>query len=90
MAKWQKTINIKQFLGEDTSREAVETAARGIFGLLEIHYPNWETGDDRALADIMFNLEGARDDKDVTAEDFNWILDELYDWGDHERVWLGL
>jgi hypothetical protein len=40
------------------------------------------TGD--ALRDIVSDLEGSED-----SDEFNGALDDLYDWGDANLVWVG-
>ena len=40
------------------------------------------------LDDILYELEFYADENNL--EGFNFTLDELYDWADDNRVWLGL
>jgi hypothetical protein len=93
MAKWLYKLDIKQFLGSDTSNEAVRLAAKNIAQELRTKLPKtWLEGvnEDCELIDIIFALECISEYGDASCEDINSALASLYDWADDNRVWLGL
>lgn len=79
MGRWRKTINIKEFLGDDTSPKGIKMAAEGIIPRLDHTFPT-----DR--------LQKAADMADADPETallvFNDGLDRIYDWADRNRIWL--
>jgi len=81
---WLKTINIKQFLSEETRDiEIVKNIGESIAGALTRGTKRFKC-DTYGLDDILDML------RDIESlEDFNETLDELYDWADRNRVWLG-
>ena len=93
MSTWLTTVNIKDLLTEDDSEEAVITAANGIVGRLRtLADPGGSLADSLdtlTLCEILNTFKDlAENNPDV--QEFNWVLDELYDWADDNRVWLGL
>lgn len=101
MVQWKYKINIKQHLGEDTSFEAIAKAAAGVQAELKRLPDAWldikDSKYDPSLDD-MFNIfqciakdaESKDGDEDDLLEEFNYNLNELYDWADAKHVWLGL
>ena len=95
MTQWVCKVDIKQYLGTETSNEAVRNASRKILEELKSKLPEkwWSLSSDDAdgyLQDLLDDLEFAQDDEEITCEAFNYILSELYDWADSRQVWLGL
>lgn len=100
---WDMTINIKSILHEDqanTSNEHVAKVANRIGALLRSSVPAaWlEYGSSRVdftLLEIVEGMEALEPDsyEGETAftplDDLNNMLDQLYDWSDRQRVWLG-
>ena len=82
---WDHKVDIKQFLSEDGSEEAVRAAAVGVrceLRKLEGAFPeNTDAGDE--LADIIADLDT------TDQQEFNNVLEALYDWADYNLVWLG-
>ena len=82
---WRETVNIKDLLTDDDSPENCENTAKALVKRLRAAFPK----PDYDLENIISDFE------DVSANDkrplalFNDILDNLYDWADANRVWLG-
>lgn len=83
---WKFSVNIKPLIGEDTSEEGAQRAGKSISDLLSRrllardHYAT-----DLTLRNI---IDGFAEIEDT--DEFNSVLDDLYDWADENRVWLGL
>ncbi|MBP3062022.1 hypothetical protein SAMN05216576_107196 [Ectopseudomonas chengduensis] len=100
---WDMTIDIKSILHEDqsnTSNEHAAKVANRIGALLRSSVPTaWlEYGSSRVdftLLEIVEGMEAQEPDsyEGETAftplDDLNNMLDQLYDWSDRQRVWLG-
>ena len=84
MSKWKRMVNIKPLIGEDSSDSGAQECARNISALLQDKLMDLLTHDND-LADIV-DAFGAVE----TCDDVNSALDELYDWADHNLIWLGL
>lgn len=82
MRNWRKTVNIKQFLNREDLSDA-ESGQR-IVALLRQHR-EFTVDDDGARLD---DLEDAA--KSGELDEFNFLLDEVYDIADQKSVWLGL
>lgn len=88
--RWHKTIDIKQFIHRDqTNTDPVYVAALGkeIAEFIRKHTTEDEKTFD--LLDAVDWLETIDPEADDAIVDFNHALREIYDWADHERVWLG-
>lgn len=100
---WDRKIDIKAILHEDqsnTSNEHVAQVANRIGALIRSRVPadwlDWEsTEQDEDLINVVEGMEALKPDsfdgeKDFTPlDDLNSMLDQLYDWADGKRVWLG-
>ncbi|HGY9634327.1 hypothetical protein LU674_001730 [Pseudomonas alloputida] len=100
---WDRKIDIKAILHEDqsnTSNEHAAQVANHIGALIRSRVPadwlDWESTDlDEDLAHIVEGMEALKPDSYDGEEDFtpltdlNSMLDQLYDWADGKRVWLG-
>lgn len=95
MNKWKQSINIKQHLNEGETLEQTIQAAKGVYSeLLRLKVDER----DYTIADIKMQFEDmaslnpstCSEDPDDLCEEFNYQLNELYDWADYHRVWLGL
>ena len=91
MANWKHRLEINDLLTEDDSPEAVKVAATKLHAMLEefrlAHYP-----DDDEIEEISDNFHTlAYVDEQPSCREFNFILNELYDWGDAgHRLWCGI
>jgi len=87
MANWKYKLKIKDLLTTETSKEAVKVTAGKVSKRIE-SFMKWHPEDDFGweLDDIIDRFAGFVEDGDV--EEFNHILDELYDWTDRELVWI--
>lgn len=91
MARWRKTINIKPILyrdQENTNPVHVASVGKEIAELVR----RKTTEDEKAFA-LMGAIEMLEDidpTDEAAVDTFNDALSELYDWGDRERVWLGI
>jgi hypothetical protein len=96
MTQWKHKINIKQHLGTETGNEAIVKAALGISKELRKLPVSIQTCPDFGVADILFEFSEMAycahdpEDNESLLEEFNYNLNELYDWADDNRVWLGL
>jgi len=79
---WRGTVDIKKYINDpalDWRETAVKVADRigkaYLFGLGNSNF-------DQDLRDLA-------EDPDATTEDFNEVLDEIYDYADFYRIWLG-
>ena len=86
MANWRRTVNIKDLLTDDDSPAECKRVAQAMAARLRGKFS--EPGDE--LLDIIESFEGleATDNRPLAV--LNDILDNLYDWADAERIWLGL
>lgn len=100
---WEKTINIKSILYQyknDTSEDITALVANKIAALFRSEVPSWldwsSDSLDEDLTILIEEMDGLRadshaDDPSFTVlDDLNNMLDQLYDWADVKRVWLGL
>ena len=84
--EWKTTVNIKPLIGEDDSEEGAERAGDLIGALLSLKllvHDQYAT--DQTLRNIIDGLSNVAD-----VDEFNDVLEDLYDWADENRVWLGL
>jgi hypothetical protein len=92
MANWKYKIDVKDEwkrakAGELKPCELAEIMANRLAPIvLEIA--------DAEVEDIMGDFEVMRDDKEATFDDFDEILERLYDWGDqgdfhNKTCWIG-
>ncbi len=98
---WDHRINIKEILFRNRLNETNEHAATVGNELstllkqsvpkawLDISSPDFDDDIDNYI-DWLSHLKGAGEAEGAVLEDLNSILDQLYDWADHKRVWLGL
>ncbi|EPJ7982322.1 hypothetical protein L4Z68_001329 [Pseudomonas aeruginosa] len=100
---WDCKIDIKAILHEDqsnTSNEHAAKVANRIGALIRSRVPadwlDWDSTDqDEDLTHIVEGMEALKPDSYDGEEDFtplndlNSMLDQLYDWADAKRVWLG-
>jgi hypothetical protein len=92
MRAWKHIINIAQYITEDNSKEAVLKAANGVMSELarlpqdeETEHFKWE------FEEIAEQARHASDDEaDYLVDEFNYKLNNLYDWADNRRIWLGI
>jgi len=100
---WDYKIDIKSILQEDQSNKSNEHAAHvanRIGSLIRSRVPtdwlDWNSIDlDEDLTQIVEGMEALKPNSyegeaDFTPlDDLNNMLDQLYDWADGKRVWLG-
>lgn len=89
MKRWRKTVNIKQFLSEDGSPENAAKVAGQIAGLLRAECA-LEIKEDENLAETVEWIECIDATDEDACEILNYHLNDLYDWADANRVWMGL
>lgn len=90
MAKWHHTVNIKDLLTTDESPDEARRIAAEIRSRLLTLPPGLRNDPD--MSDILEGFDeiahaGSYQAHDV--DEFNNVLDMLYDWADYNRVWLG-
>ena len=85
MANWQFHLNLHDKWDTDDVHEISVDACEKIENLLkEIRlrqHPVYKEMAD-ALEDILCDFEIVRNDPDASEDDFNNVLESLYDWGD--------
>ena len=92
MANWKYKIDVKDEWKRAKAGELKPCELAGIMAnrlapiVLEIA--------DAEVEDIMGDFEVMRDDKEATFDDFDEILERLYDWGDqgdfhNKTCWIG-
>ncbi|WP_432263388.1 hypothetical protein [Cupriavidus sp. TMH.W2] len=97
---WDKSINIKEILHRDQRNESnqhVAAVAAEIASLIRSSVPSeWldiaKDDYDRELVEVVELLESVSAEgmeEGTLLEDFNDFLEQLYDWADYRRVWLG-
>lgn len=100
---WDRNIDVKAILQEDQSNDSNEHAAEvanRIGALIRSRVPaawlDWNSDDlDEDLTQIVEGMEALKPDSyegeaDFTPlDDLNSMLDQLYNWADGKRVWLG-
>ena len=83
MADWEHRINLKE-IWEDYNGEKIDvvTAGKRVAEVLKSFKSTATMGSflRDELDDIIFNFEHLSEDE----EDFNNVMEELYDWGDTE------
>lgn len=92
MRPWKHRLKLKDLLGEDTSPQATEEAAKAMHERLEAfrseHFPN----DDEIeqISDEFHTIafiDGPKGEAD--ADYFNAVMNSLYDWADAgSRLWI--
>lgn len=101
---WDYEINVKAVLHEDPQNESNEhcaSVANRIGALLRNHLPvawltNGNDQSDETLIEIVEGMEALKHDSYEGENDFtpltdlNEMLEQLYDWADTKRVWLGM
>ena len=103
MNKWNYSLDIKQYIGEDTTNEDIVKAANGIVTELKKLPAKWfDASNDKfddELDTLLYEFEEivncahvgyTEGDNEHLLWSFNEHLDMLYDWVDDKRVWLGL
>jgi len=79
MSKWMHTINIAQeWKASNEDGSLVYNTADAIATRLE----RLNIKGDNELDSIIFEFKVLAQDKNTTYEDFNYIMEELYDWAD--------
>jgi hypothetical protein len=92
MRAWKYRINIAQYITEDDSKDGVLKAANGVVAELAKLPEDEETTHFRLeFEEIADQAKHASDDEvEYVVDEFNYQLNNLYDWADDRRVWLGL
>ena len=102
---WAQSIAVKSILyrydGQSITAEIAASVANEVASLLRSCLPkdklSWKSNQaDETLIEIVEGMEALKPDSYAddpsysVEEDFNNMLDGLYDWADLNRVWLGL
>jgi len=85
---WQWKIGIKDLLSDDPTDKVAVSVGAEIAKRLRHGLPGLADGNNDAydiFGDLLYNLEHIE-----SVEHLNVMLDELYDWADTNRLWLGL
>lgn len=86
MAKWDYKIDVKQYLSADDSVSSVQIASKGVVCELKKLPTRYQD----AVEEFIYNFEELAEDSEADCDYFNDLLNDLYDWADDYRVWLGL
>ena len=79
MSHWKQTIKIRDLLTEDSSADAIKTAAAELVLRLPNSAPTSRLQKAQAMADS---------DPETALLVFNDGMSRIYDWADDNRVWL--
>lgn len=87
---WDGTVKIKHLFenldsDSDTYEQDIAKAANKIAEIFINQF-----GEDHPLfgLDMSLTIEAMRDAKESEEEDFNWWLENIYDWCDYHRIWV--
>lgn len=92
MPKWRYTLKIKELWQDredDENEQAIEIApevSRRIHALAKQVSDEGLRSDLEELAD---QFEDVKDEAGKASKAFNYYLNDLYDLGDRERIWVG-
>lgn len=89
---WLAEWSLKDLLSESEDADSVVQCAREMHERLEnyrLHSCSKRWNRDLELATISAEFEAISTDSFPDVSDFNAVLDDLYDWADRERVWIG-
>lgn len=81
--KWQHTLKLKDLLTNDDSDETAVNVARETKIRVQNFAKSRGFEQDDALEEITYWFDDV-----ATCNDFNGVLNELYDWADDNRVWI--
>lgn len=92
MSKWNYSLDIEQYIGEDTTNEDIVKAAHGV--VTELKKLPSQLLDDEIMGLVYeFNeivqCDHVEDENKYLLDSFNYYLSMLYDWADLHRVWTG-
>ncbi len=83
MANWKQTLNISAEWALAKNHEITpQELARQIADKLKNLKEDWQ------LEDIESQFEDFSGDEELTFNDFDYIMAELYDWADSNLVWI--
>ena len=85
MANWQRNINlVAEFSGYDEGTKTITEVAQAVADKLKlVREFNIEDGDNERL-DLIEEFESLATDEEAELEDFNYIMNSLYDWADRK------
>ena len=87
MTKWKYTIDIKKEW-EECGEEKISTLELTKKVIEELDKYLNIRGEDESLEYIRDNFQGLIDCDIDDKDEFDGILEELYDWADESRVWI--
>lgn len=79
MTKWERRIQLREFLGDDDSADGIKKSAEGILSRLPASAPTRQISKAKDMAD---------EDPETALLVFNDGMDKIYDWADANRVWI--
>ncbi len=83
MANWKQTLNISAEWALAKNHEITpQELARQIAVKLKNFKEDWR------LEDIIIWFEDFSEDEELTFNDFDYIMAELYNWADSNLVWI--
>lgn len=88
MAKWDHILNVKCFYHDDSiSIEEKGKLMAAAIKRLPLHKIELYSGDD--FEDVMYQFEDITGDEDTTPiEEFDEIMNTLYDMADRYNIWI--
>lgn len=86
MANWKTRLEFKELWKEHKDgSKSIQDVAKSVAEALKVH-PEYEA--DAELQDVTNQFEEFASDTSATADDFDGILEDLYDWADAARCWV--
>lgn len=89
MARWIKTVDIKDLLTDDDSPENAVKVGLAMAERLRSRLAGY-LDDDPDFEEIVNDFEAVGDAQQFALSAFNDTMNRLYDWADGERIWLGI
>jgi len=83
MVEWKYKLDLLNILKQYEKGKSFEEVKKEATEVLE-KFRNEYFSDDEILIEVIERLKNAED-----TNEFDDALDELYDWADENRVWLG-
>ena len=81
MADWKHRCNIKEFLNRD------DLSNKQIFEKISEQLTKCRAFDDETFADELLEITGLDEDEMIREGDY--LLDQIYDFADANRIWMG-
>lgn len=83
MANWQRKLDLKDvWTSVDDGEKTIQELAGIVAARLKALAPFADEDIEEAKAEIVDNFEDLAEDEETDYPDFNYIMEDLYNWGD--------